>query len=115
MITEIEHRLHKELLDSCLVAYRGYLWGERHEVDKSAPWSPLTNVGEAMQLIEIMRKRGYDVVIATCTGCMGQTGVWSVDILHDDVDDVAMVHHETLPMAICLSIIQMLDLRKPKE
>ncbi len=69
-----------------------------------------------MELIESMHtKGGYHVVIASCGGCMGQIGTWSVDIIHDDVDEVAMVHDDCLPLAICTAIIQMLDYRKPKE
>ena len=115
MITEIERRLNKELLGGNLVEYHGYLWGEDDDISHSAPWSPLQLIGDAMQLIEIMRKRGYHIVIASCKGCMGQTGEWSVDIIHDDIDDVAMVHRDTLPEAICFAIVQMLDLHKPKE
>lgn len=108
MITEIEHRLHKELLDNNLVNYRDYLWGSEHDIDNGAPWSPLTNKGEAMALLEIMRKRGYDIVIATCGGCNGQIGTWAVDVLTDDHGAV-MVHDNNLCVAICKAIIGALD------
>jgi len=120
MITEIEHRLHKELLNGSLIAYRGYLWDEYQDVNDGVPWSPLTNVGEAMQLIEIMRKRGYDVVIATYYTRIGQPhSVWSVGITYDSADGMshaeATISDDSLPLAVCTAIAKMLDLRKPKE
>ncbi len=75
-------------------------------------WNPAAFEGHAMELLEKMRQRGYHIVIATCDGCMGQTGIWSVDIIHDVLDDVAMVHHDKFPMAACLATMQALDLMK---
>ena len=75
-------------------------------------WNPAAFEGHAMELLEKMRERGYHIVIATCDGCMGQTGTWSVDITHDALDEVAMVHDDKFPMAACLATMKMLDMMK---